>query len=469
VWLVHLASLLVPARRRAEWIREWLSELHYAELHYANMQAGEARLMAFAGGAFYDAVWQHRDFWTHERISRRAQSAGFCLASMAAAVLLVALVSGCLPATRTILTPLPYRDAASIVTVAQSRTMAMRAGVRGEAVQLWRKNSKSLEDVATYRWEGAPAGLTSMAAPSARVSRNFFHLLGVKTSTGRSFGGDAFDGCPDGPGTGVEECLILSYDFRRNVNAGSRIALDGKSYRVAGVIEKGFWFLSPRIAVWRVGAPGPAERTGVVARLRPEATKKEAETELGLILTDANGNAWESMVEITGVATRVRSALWSFALGLGLAIVIILPSLRLRMPSWNPRAAAFFAAKTGLPLTAVLLCGIEFTRATSITMLGGTDALTEPLSTWLFMLGSMGVLAWSIADQRRRCRVCLRRLGMAAHVGCPGCLLLNWAGTELVCMEGHGMLHVPEMAASWQEPDCWTSLDDSWQELFERS
>ncbi len=31
------------------------------------------------------------------------------------------------------------------------------------------------------------------------------------------------------------------------------------------------------------------------------------------------------------------------------------------------------------------------------------------------------------------------------------------------------MLHVPEMAACWQEPDRWTLLDDSWQELFERS
>jgi hypothetical protein len=180
-------------------------------------------------------------------------------------------------------------------------------------------------------------------------------------------------------------------------------------------------------------------------------------------------NNWESMVELTGLAERVRSVLWSFGLGVGLAILIILPSLRLRMPSWNPSAAAFFAAKTGLLLAVVLLCGIEFTHATSITMLGGTDSFTEPLSTWLFMLGSMGVLAWSIADQRRRCRVCHRRLAMAAQVGCPGCMLLDWAGTELVCMEGHGMLHVPEMVACWQEPDRWTSLDDSWQELFERS
>jgi hypothetical protein len=383
--------------------------------------------------------------------------------------MLIALASGFLPLTRNVLMPLPYRDAASVATLAQSGTMATRAGVPGKAVELWRERSVTLDGIATYRWEAAPWGEAAATAPSARVSRNFFHLLGAKTSAGRSFERDAFAGCAAGPEAGPEECLILSYDFWRSSNGGSRVTWNGKSYRVAAVLKPGFWFLSPRIAVWRVGAPGPAERTGVVTRLRPDFTNKEVEAELGFILRDAGMNDWESMVEITSVASRVRSVLWSFGFGVGLAIVIILPGLRMRMPSWNPRAAAFFAAKTGLLLAVVLLCGIEFTHATSITMLGGTDAFTEPLSTWLFMLGSMGVLVWSIADQRRRCRVCLSRLGMAAQVGCPGCLLLDWAGTELVCMEGHGMLHVPEMAACWQEPDRWTSLDDSWQELFERS
>jgi len=459
-FLIRASSLLVPAQRRKEWMREWLAELHYATLHYVEGHAGEARLMAFASGAFHDAMWQHRDFWTQERVSRLAQSAWFCLASLGAIVLSIVLASGFLPVTRTVLMPLPYRDAASVVTVAQSGTMAMRAGVPGQAVKLWRQNSATLDDIATYRWEASPD-----RTPNARVSRNFFHLLGAKTNAGSFFERDAFRNCA----AGSDECVIISYDFWRSLKQNSHVTLDGKSYRVAAVLERGFWFLSPKIAVWRIGDPGPAEGTGVVARMSDGFSKKEVETELERILRDGKMNAWESIVELTGVAARVRSALWSFALGLGLAIVIILPSLRLRMPSWNPRAAAFFAAKTGLLLAVVLLCGIEFTHATSITMLGGTDTFTEPLSTWLFMLGSMGVLVWSIADQRRRCRVCLRQLGMVAHVGCPGCLLLDWAGTELVCMEGHGMLHVPEMAVSWREPDCWTSLDDSWQEFFERS
>jgi hypothetical protein len=130
------------------------------------------------------------------------------------------------------------------------------------------------------------------------------------------------------------------------------------------------------------------------------------------------------------------------------------------------RRGAFFACKTTLALLAVLLCGLEFTPAASLSMLGGMDMASGFISTWLFLLGSMGVLCWSVLDQRRRCRVCLRRLGLPAHVGCPGCLLLDWAGTELVCVEGHGMLHIGDMAVCWRETERWTWLDESWQGLF---
>ena len=65
-------------------------------------------------------------------------------------------------------------------------------------------------------------------------------------------------------------------------------------------------------------------------------------------------------------------------------------------------------------------------------------------------------------DQEQRERV--RYYLFAAFVG--ALLLLNWAGTEMVCIEGHGMLHVPEMLSSWNEPERWTALDESWQGLF---
>ena len=79
----------------------------------------------------------------------------------------------------------------------------------------------------------------------------------------------------------------------------------------------------------------------------------------------------------------------------------------------------------------------------------------------------MVALSWSLHDQGRRCRLCLRRLGNEASVGTPSYLLLDWWGTELVCSDGHGLLHVPEMKSSWQEFDQWVSLDESWKPLFE--
>ncbi len=437
--VIRMASFLVPAERREEWSREWL-----AELHYAQQRAGEARSFAFARGAFHDAMWQQRDFWTPKRTSRVVQSPWFCLASLAAILALIALASGILPMTRMAVLPLPYSDAGRVATIAQAGTMATRAGVLGQAVDLWRNSSQTLESIATYRWE---KGKTV-----ASVSANFFAVLGAKTT--------AVQECQ-------EDCAVLSYDFWRGLGSLGRVTVGGKHYRVAAVAGRDFWFLSPQITMWRIESSPAKLRSGVVARLRRDVTAKDAESELGAILRASGMNDWESILEITGVENRVRSVFWLFALGLGVAVLIVLPSLRMRMPAWNPGAAAFFAAKTAMALAAVLLCGIEFTRASSITMLGGADGFTV-VSMWWFVMGSMGALVWSIADQRRRCRVCLRRLGMAAHVGCPGCMLLDWAGTELVCVEGHGMLHVPEMVACWQEPDRWTSLDETWQGLFER-
>ena len=449
LWMIRAAALLVPSQRREEWTKEWLAELHYAELHYAQERAGEAQSYAFARGAFHDALWQQRDFWTLKRTARLAQSPWFCLAALAAVLLLLALASGFLPLTRLALQPLPYRDAGRIVTVAQAGTIATRTGVLGEDIALWRDKSQTIDGIAAYQWD--------RGEKTAAVTGNFFEVLGASTG---------FRGCAS-PEENGERCVVLSYDYWRGSGRRAYVTVEGKPYRVAGVTERGFWFLSPKIAMWRIEKFGANARTGVVARLRPDATAKDAQAELGAILRDAGKNDWESILEITGVQSRVQFVFLVFGFSLVLAVLIVLPTLRLRLPGWNPLAAGFFVAKTGMLLAAVLLLGIEFTRASSITMLGGADGYTA-VSAWLFVMGSTGALAWSIADQRQRCRVCLKRLGMAAHVGCTGCLLLDWAGTELVCVEGHGMLHVPEMVACWQEPDRWTVLDETWQGLFER-
>jgi hypothetical protein len=92
--------------------------------------------------------------------------------------------------------------------------------------------------------------------------------------------------------------------------------------------------------------------------------------------------------------------------------------------------------------------------------------MTLCLTVWLRLAASAGVTLWAVMDQMCRCRTCLRRLGLATKVGCPGCVLLDWSATELVCADGHGMLHVPDIVPCWQDPYRWTPLDESWTGLF---
>jgi hypothetical protein len=73
---------------------------------------------------------------------------------------------------------------------------------------------------------------------------------------------------------------------------------------------------------------------------------------------------------------------------------------------------------------------------------------------------------WTLRDQRQRCPVCLGKLTHPARVGHPSWNFLAWNGTELICIGGHGLLHVPEIPTSWFSTQRWLYLDPSWDVLF---
>jgi hypothetical protein len=470
--IIRAVAWMVPSCSRVDWRREWMAELHYAQstLTEAGREIAQgSQLIGFALGAFQDAAWLRTHTWSGEHIksavARGTESPSFCLFAIGIILALITVTSGFLPRTLAALLQLPYSDPDRIDTVAQGdTTLAVRSGIRDEWVRWWRTDSHLIEGASTYFWSEKTVDRRS--AQVATVSPEFFPLLGARTAEGRRFASKSFEKCSD--------CVVLSYDFWRKTYDGkapASVVMNGTRFRVIAVLNKEFWFLTRRIGVWEIrrDAANRNAKTGVVIRLRPDVTDVQARAELVSIVQARGVNPWSSLIVISSLSTRVRAVFWSFALALILAVGTILPAVRVNFAPWSVRGfvrALFFCSKTGLLLVAVLLAGLEFTRAPSITMLGGTDLATEPLSTWLFLLGCMGTLTWSIYDQRHRCRVCLRRFGLAAQVGCPGCVFLSWAGTEMVCLEGHGMLRVPERVSSWQRPDQWMSLDDSLLELF---
>jgi hypothetical protein len=125
------------------------------------------------------------------------------------------------------------------------------------------------------------------------------------------------------------------------------------------------------------------------------------------------------------------------------------------------RRAAFFVAKLALVSSLVLLSSIALTWGPNFSP--NTAFLIQ------FVTGVPTLLfafRWIFHDQRRRCPECLQLLSNPARVGQASCNFLAWNGTELLCVRGHGLLHIPELPTSWFGTQRWLALDASWLCLF---
>jgi hypothetical protein len=96
-----------------------------------------------------------------------------------------------------------------------------------------------------------------------------------------------------------------------------------------------------------------------------------------------------------------------------------------------------------------------------------TQDLLCDLSLAAWFLLCAGVLYAILWDQRRRCRVCLRRLRMPILTGSWGSVLqLGQPRIESICPYGHGTLKEDELQISGLANPEWTpNSDDPWDEL----
>lgn len=83
---------------------------------------------------------------------------------------------------------------------------------------------------------------------------------------------------------------------------------------------------------------------------------------------------------------------------------------------------------------------------------------------FLFCAAIVYLIVW---DQRRRCRVCLRRLRMPVEKGHWGlATLLSPVRSESICPYGHGTLAEPEVHTTSTQTVEWRQHSDNiWKEL----
>jgi hypothetical protein len=487
--LLRLASLLVPRIHRKEWYQEWYAEVwhwsHFLVESGRLTTSSKLELVRHVWGAFRDAVW-HR--FNQEKLYRGARevrrSARFCLLSISALLLLAIVISGFAPTIRRGFTSLPYYkpDRVAVLSFPDHYAYYPDSGLF-QAVNRWARESRTATAMAAYslRISKVVPAEDRFRARSARVSSNFFEMLGVRAALGRAFrSGDEKD-CAD--------CLVLTDKLWRDrfhrdpAIIGKRLAFSGVDSTVIGVLPPNFTFLTPETSVWAL-PPTPddvadvGDHIGAVLRLAPGVSAAQAEQELRLRSHEDRLALDDATPQVAMMVSRGRQAatiylffaVLALAGGLALASSRLAPARaqRIRLNARGlARWWALLIAKMLLLLATCFVLALEVCGRVSIVLTGSIQPLVGPFSTWLFLVSAMAALSWCLYDQTRRCRVCLKRLGNEASVGAASYLLLDWWGTELVCSDGHGLLHVPEMQSSWLEVERWVNLDESWKPLFE--
>lgn len=114
--------------------------------------------------------------------------------------------------------------------------------------------------------------------------------------------------------------------------------------------------------------------------------------------------------------------------------------------------ASFFTVKATLLFVIAYLLSATLCAPLAVSFPNPAAFLQIPLYVVLSVLA----LRWSFEDQERRCKHCLRLLQAPARVGRPSHNLLEWSGTALVCVRGHGVLSIPELETSWHQTSEWT-------------
>lgn len=204
-----------------------------------------------SSGAWLAALWQDVRFGARMMV----KNPGFSIA----AIITLALGIGGNVAIFTIfnavlLRPLPYSDPQKLVTLAVARKGEMETVnpfsiVRFEMI---RDQSHSFSGVAAYCEEFF--NLTGRGEPqqvhAARVSPNFFDVLGVKQQLGR------FTIPEEGEPSGKPVVIISDSLWRNQLGGnpaivGQAITLDSADYTVVGVLPSNFQFtLLGKVDVW---------------------------------------------------------------------------------------------------------------------------------------------------------------------------------------------------------------------------
>jgi len=451
--LLRGASLLVPRQRRSEWSQEWNAELWYVLRECSSatraFRKPAREATAFCLGAYADAFCLRRQLWQKQSpYAPMRGSASLCLLLLSALLAVSWCVALRSPGVRAEHDLSRYRVYSELMLRQDAGHESKVSPTLSPEEQFWAwtgSRQRFFDDVAFYRIGQETISAISHAQGGWAVvhaSSNLFALLNLSVRFAPPHG-KVDRGLPK---------LILSNrvwrtDFGGNPHiTGDVVRVGFREARIAGVAPIGSWRLPGKVDAWLL-EPESEMRAGetgsVVAHLKPwgdfEMGPRWAISLLAVLL------AFLSLPAITSVS------MGEYGLDSRTS------SLTKRLYRWG-----FLSAKIALLLPIVYFASLDiaYSCMSSFSPQSGYIQFASSFSICLFGL------RWALRDQQQRCPICLRRVAHPARVGQLSRTFLAWNGTELICINGHTLLHVPEMPTSWFDKQRWLYLDPSWQFLF---
>lgn len=477
--LLLVASLVVPAIRRADWLEEWRAELWHVRHVCAPMRAAswhaEREVTSFCLGAFQDALCLRRHALRNESSATLRGSAGHCIFWLAAALALSCTVALLLPRVRTEVQASRYQVKPGLILIQDARyNNDSVPSITVEEYRTWKaRRQRYFDGFAFYRVGREPisGAIDAKAVWSvAHSSSNLFALLGLPIRY-RPLAGDADRNLPQ---------VVLS-DAAWKTEFGSNPHIVGSTMRIGlqrativGVAPQGVWRLPGKVDAWLLdpdssfaaGKPGfliahltSLGRSGMwTGRVHINATNPDDTIEdlWGVSFKERTQGPWDIYLFTVMLAFLALPAVTSVSMGES--------CFSSHRPSWSRRVCrwGFLTTKIALVLAIAWFASLDlaYWHATGYSIASQYVQLIASFSICLFGM------QWAALDQRRRCPVCLRLVTNPANVGFASRTFLGWNGTELMCADGHTLLHIPGLPTSWFSTQRWLYLDTSWEFLF---
>lgn len=318
--------------------------------------------------------------------------------------------------------PLPLEDAERLVLVENDRPGEGLAGVASRTSNLrdFRERARSFEALGAFNAFSNQVGyhLLGSGGPerlrAAEVTANFLDVIGVSPVIGRNFTEEEGQLGPEGPWPNIAKVVILSHAlwlrrFGEDPSVvGSTVNINGVGREVVGILPEDFDFseiFTPSRPV-EILAPWPVTDFGeefgntltMVGRLRPGASVRSAQAELGVTLAalaSEDPDRRDLAAVVSGLQERIsrphRPALLLLGAAAALLMIMVCANLSGLFLARSPGRAREMAVRQALGATRARLARQLLVESLSITLVGATVGVAWAIVATHFVSGWSGL------------------------------------------------------------------------------